>query len=265
MCSVNTGSIPAPASTDLHLLDLLQLADSALPIGTQSHSFGLETLVAEGQVTVANLSSFLRDYLLETITIECAYCRSSYALACECDEPAAAELAGQAQQENRTSWGPAQREAWLLINRRLAALRPAHETRLASEVLGRRFLSLVAEVSGSSVLAAAQQTCKEARISCHHAAAFGLAGGALQLGADAVCLTYAQQGIATLLAAAQKLLPIGQSAITRIHWELKPVMAQVASQSRTLHANQTVAAGFAPLVELASMRHPALPVRLFIS
>ena len=49
----------------LQLLQLFHLADSALPVGTAAHSFGLESLVVENDLEVADLPDFFRGYLQE--------------------------------------------------------------------------------------------------------------------------------------------------------------------------------------------------------
>src|SRR5258708_24842882 len=64
----------------LNWLRLNQLADSALPIGAAAHSFGLESLVEDGALKVENLMPLLHDYLLETGTLESAYCRAAHAI-----------------------------------------------------------------------------------------------------------------------------------------------------------------------------------------
>ena len=56
----------------------MQLADSALPIGSAAHSFGLETLIAENHLDARGLADFLRDYLAETGVVEAVFCRAAH-------------------------------------------------------------------------------------------------------------------------------------------------------------------------------------------
>src|SRR5260370_20970658 len=69
----------------LALLRLMQLADSALPVGAAAHSFGLETLVVEGNLEVIQLGPFLRDYLEEAGVVDGAFCCLGYRLASHTD------------------------------------------------------------------------------------------------------------------------------------------------------------------------------------
>src|ERR1700738_2372988 len=108
----------------LAFLRLLQFADSALPIGTAAHSFGLEALVANGWLKVENLETFLDDYLAEAGALECTFCLLGHQLA----EPAL-----KTDELNA---------AWLALNTRLSAFKMARESRQASAVLGRRLLQL---------------------------------------------------------------------------------------------------------------------------
>ncbi|WP_026369460.1 urease accessory protein UreF [Kallotenue papyrolyticum] len=230
----------------IRLLQLLHLADSALPIGGQAHSFGLETLTATGLVTPLNLETALDDYLEETGAVDAIFCRGGYRLA-------------------EGLPGATFADGWYRLNATRAALQPARESREASTALARRFLSLAQELTGHHLLAQALDVVRQQAIPLQHATTVGLVGGALSLGEDATVLAYLQQSMAALASAAQRLLPVGQHQMAAILWRLKPRMAALAQASRTAHWQQGGFTSFAPLLEVAGMRHPRLSVRLFIS
>jgi len=216
----------------LPLLQLQQLADSALPIGGAAHSFGLESLVDAGLLNTDHLERFLTDYLEEAGTLEAAYCAASCG---------------------------ANLSEWLRWNVEFGARKMARESRDASAAMGRRFLRLAANISGHPLLIDASALDAE----LHLPACFGFVAGALEICPPTAAAAYLQQSITTLVSACQRLLPLGQTRAHQILWNLKPAIVRAAEHAASSTPGQISC--FTPLVDVASARHATLYTRLFMS
>lgn len=175
------------------LLKLMQLADSALPIGSAAHSFGLESLVAEELLTVDALAGFLHDSLQESGVLEGAFCRAAHKKAAR----------------------------WTELNELLSARKPARESRLASLALGRRFMQLFLAMEGGYDPGGAP----------HYCTAFGYAGRALDIEEAVTVSVYLHQSMSSLISACQRLLPLGQQRAAKLLWDLKPAIVDAARAS----------------------------------
>jgi urease accessory protein len=232
---------------DLAELRLLQLADSALPIGSLAHSFGLETLVSEGLIQAGDLSRFLYGYLEEAGMLEAVFCRQAHRLM-------------NPRPERFSS------ARWFEINDQLSALKPARESRSGSAALGQNFLRAVLALGEFPELGEAlpaNRTSGSKGGVIHHSPAFGLGCGALGIDENRAVLAYLHQSIACLVSACQRLLPLGQTEATRILWRLKPAIIETAARSATCEIDD--ACCFMPLLDWGGMEHPALSTRLFVS
>lgn len=242
----STGGERSESASPLSALRLLQLSDSALPIGSLAHSFGLETLVDRGLLSVRDLPEFFQGYLEETGALEAVFCRKAFRLARDAGEGFPVE-------------------EWVVLNRRLSALRPAREARAASITLGQNFLARIAAVENVFVVRRVLEASKPSATppEIHHSTSFGLVCGAMDFDEDSSIAAYLHQQIASLISACQRLLPLGQTAAARILWDLKPSILR--SAERGLHCDEGSAPCFTPLLDWGAMEHPALSTRLFVS
>jgi urease accessory protein len=228
----------------LHVLQLLQLADSALPVGSMSHSFGLETLVFDEDIEYsaqncpASLRRYLEDSLSESLLLDAVFCREAHNRALRRGFDAGTRVRD--------------------LNQQTSALRLARESREASLAMGRRFAALAAALHPDSALSSLAGL-----EDLHHSVAFGYALGILAIDPDLTVSAFIHQCVLNIISAAQRLLPLGQIQANRIAWDLKPAILEAVERTRDI--TFSTVCSFAHLPETASMRHPCLPTRLFIS
>jgi urease accessory protein len=226
------------------LLQLQQLADSALPIGGAAHSFGLESLVDAGLLNVESLECFFRDYLEEAGALEASYCAASCKLIRE-------DVSDQALDQ------------WIIWNTELGARKLARESRDGSTAMGRRFLLLAAGIAEIPTLTTAAKIAALREIQVHLAPCFGLAAGLLDIDPESAAAAYLQQSATTMLSCCQRLMALGQTQAQKILWNIRPALLCAARRGAcTLVAHLD---SFTALPDLASARHPRLRTRLFMS
>jgi urease accessory protein len=175
-------------------LELLQLADSALPVGAAAHSYGLESLAEEALLSPENLDAFFGECVSEAGRLEATFVRRAW-------------RGGDLAQ----------------LNDEFDARRPARESREASFKTGRRFMELFGALSGVYISPAA-----------HYPIAFGAAGRVLVIPEESVVLAYLQQSLTGMVSACQRLMPLGQVAASRLIWNLRPAILRAASDSERL-------------------------------
>ncbi len=216
-------------SDGLNLLRLLQLADSALPVGGTVHSWGLESLIEEGHLGLPDLFPYLQALLSESLLFEAVFCRCAHTRGAE-----------RAKIEDLT---------W-----KISAFRLARESREASLAVGKRFAALVESLEPRN---------GQAMENTHLCVAFGYACGLLGLSVDDSVGAFLQQSVGATVSVCQRLLRLGQREAAQIIWDVKPDILNTVKRS-AVYSTEEVGC-FAHLPELASMRHPTLTTRLFVS
>lgn len=223
---------------------LLQLNDSQFPIGSYSHSYGLETYVLHNLIKNADdTKEYLINYLSTTFyynDLVAAYLSYKYFLDGDLD-------------------------AILSLNLRLQAAKSQMELREASEKLGSRLISTVGRMNVD--MPENYYECikfhKDNNVLIHHAVSYGLITASLQIDLKSCLLSFAFNMAQAMVTNAVKTIPMSQFDGQRILYEVHDLIMDLVINIENLDEEYYFASY--PGVEVASMQHEILYSRLYMS
>jgi urease accessory protein len=221
----------------LSLLRLLQLTNSALPVGAYSYSEGIETLVELGKILDRpSLEHWLdRELRYGAIRLEAAV---------------------MLQALNSTRIGDLESLAnW---NHWLSAARETEELRQQSWQMGYSLLRLIEDMEPEVA-----PLVKACRYPGNYAIAFGLIAACWKIDPLEAILGYLHGWALNLINAGVKLIPLGQTAGQQLLLKLHPTIIQVGREILTLKADELNSCSWG--LSLASMAHEVQYTRLFRS
>ncbi|WP_424000977.1 urease accessory protein UreF [Haloarcula salina] len=228
--------------SDAATLESFRLADSFLPVGTYSVSYGLEQFVQDDRIEdAADLEALLATYLRRQVgPAELVALRAAHAAAREGDL-----------------------DALCAADRRLSAVTLAAEFRESSQQSGDRLLSLQTELRDDALLTDYADRVAADESPGNYAVVLGAATGLAGVDEREACLLCCHGFVTGLLGAAQRLLSLGHTDAQRILDDLGAVMTEAVEDS----ADRTIddMTPFAPLVDVLAADHERAERRLFAS
>lgn len=223
-------------------LRLLQIGDSALPIGGYTHSWGLEAALGRGIVQdAATLERWTRFWLLQTLApLEGVIVAAVYRAACGDD------------------WATIRRANDLLT----AALAPP-SIRNASAEMGEQLLALAATWSWSVTSVQRFREKAASRSPWNHAVAFGFLGAAAGEAARSTLTAYLHQAVLGTISAGVRAVPVnpthGQQVLAYLHDDIEDAADRFAA------AELENAGAGCPFYEILCDEQTRLYTRLFRS
>lgn len=221
-------------------LPLSQLCDSALPTGAFSHSFGLETYVATGEVHDApTFLTWLRAMIATPLT-----CADGYAI----------RTIVEALPDTEVAWS---------VDRSLFAQTVPRQVREAAVAMGRRMLAIASASCPEPWLDAYADEIAAGRCHGHPSVSVALTGGGLGVPPGALIAAHLQGVATTLTQNAVRVIPLGQNAG---QWVLSAVRDDIVAAVARVRALTPLDFGaISPGLEIAQMRHEGLRARMYMS
>jgi urease accessory protein len=236
----------APGDDVAWLTGLLQLGDTFYPTGAYAHSFGLEGLVELG---VVRDRETLRAFLLGS--------------ALPALRQAELPLVLHGWRALGGDGGSADWNAVGALSRLGSALKSAKEARLAAENIGRQRVELAAKLRRHALAVEFFERAEAERWPYSPALAAALEARVLGAPVEAALASVFYASLAGLLAAAMKLLRLGQNGCQSLLTEMMQRAPEIVAAARTVPVEEI--GWFNPWLDIAAARHEGAAARLFIS
>lgn len=240
------------------LFRLLQLNGGTFPTGGFSQSWGLETYVSEGIVQdAATFRAFLEVYLISSIG------RCEGPIICR-----AYELTGQLQDGDPETGDQAEAADQAEVAAQLrqleqlsCAVKVTKESREAGLRMGRAFGRVIEPLLDSRDVMPLREVFGGLGIS--YPVLYGCVCRLLGIDLEEGLASYVFSTANTLTQSALKLIPLGNVEAQSVLFEMEDVMDQVCVLAESTGIENIT--NFCPGIDIASLRHEELPVRLYMS
>lgn len=222
------------------LFYLMQLAGGTFPSGGFSQSWGLETYVSSGKVSdTDSLIQFIESYLFSTAA------RSESPIVCSAHR-LGADLQIELIEE---------------LECFSTAIKLTKESRESSIRMGKAFIRIASAIMEDTKLT---QTLGQFTLKgLSYPVAYGLICGHLELDIEDTLSTFVFNAVNGLVQAAVKLIPLGNTEGQKVLVDLQESMALSVKIAQEIEMEDI--SNFCPGLDIASMQHEVLPVRLYMS
>lgn len=228
--------------TDLAFLQLLQIHDSGFPIGSYTHSYGMETYIQRDDIqTKKELVAYCESYLFHNLVYgDAILIQEAYEAASQDDVARLLEL-----------------------EQLCGAMKLAKESRDASVNVGRQFIRTISPLVTDSFIAEWKQRIDDQEIKGHYAILYGIYSAKTGVAKHQAVLTFLYSTLSGLVQNAVRSVPFGQNTGVQAMHQLIASVIKATEKVSTLTTDDI--SNNALGIELASMQHEYLFSRLFIS
>ena len=224
------------------LFRLLHITDPSLPVGSYSHSGGLETYVQSGVVHDSfSAKAFVTEMLSGNIQFtDAAFLSLAFDAAAEKNE-----------------------EELLRLDATCTAVKLPEEIRNASTKLGRRLVKLFDPLCGNAFSSFYKTAIATGGADGHYSIFFGLYTQAMQVSKEDALTGFYYNTAAGYITNCVKLVPLGQQQGQEMLFSLQPLIEKLVVAS--LQPDPDLLGLCAPGLDIRCMQHEQLYSRLYMS